>query len=46
LQGKYAEAELLSTRALDIREKALGRDHPSTAVSLIKLAKLFEAQVR
>ncbi|CAN0561760.1 unnamed protein product, partial [Laminaria digitata] len=43
-QGKYAEAEALYTRALDITEKALGPEHPSTAVSLSFLAKLFEAQ--
>ncbi|CAN0559548.1 unnamed protein product, partial [Laminaria digitata] len=45
-QGKYAGAEALYTRALDIREKTLGRDHPSTAVSLSFLAELFQAQVR
>ncbi|CAM9312907.1 unnamed protein product, partial [Laminaria digitata] len=46
LQGKHAEAEPLYTRALAIREKALGPEHPSTAVWLSKLAELFEAQVR
>ncbi|CAN0487535.1 unnamed protein product, partial [Laminaria digitata] len=44
MQGKYAGAEALYTRALDIREKALGPEHPSTAVSLSKFAELFEAQ--
>ncbi|CAN0562837.1 unnamed protein product, partial [Laminaria digitata] len=44
--GKYAEAEPLYTRALDITEKALGPEHPSTGVSLSNLAELFEAQVR
>jgi hypothetical protein len=27
-QGRYADAEPLSQRALAIQEKALGRDHP------------------
>ena len=40
-QGKYEEAEPLYRRALDIREKALGKDHPSTAISLNNLAALY-----
>ncbi|CAN0569344.1 unnamed protein product, partial [Laminaria digitata] len=43
-QGKYAEAEALYTRALDITGKALGPEHPLTTVSLSKFAELFEAQ--
>ncbi len=42
--GRYAEAEPLYKRALDIREKALGKDHPSTATSLNNLAALYKAQ--
>ncbi len=33
-QGRYAEAEPLYQRSLAIREKTLGRDHPSVAASL------------
>ena len=29
-QGKYAQAEPLYLRALDIDEKMLGKDHPNT----------------
>ncbi len=32
--GRYAEAEPLYKRALAIREKALGPEHPSVATSL------------
>ncbi|MCK4403862.1 MAG: tetratricopeptide repeat protein, partial [candidate division Zixibacteria bacterium] len=32
-QGKYAEAEPLYKRALEIREKVLGSDHPDVAQS-------------
>lgn len=38
--GKYPEAIELATRALHIRESALGPEHPDTAVSLLKLAYL------
>ncbi|CAM9312832.1 unnamed protein product, partial [Laminaria digitata] len=43
-QGKYAEAEPLYLRAVEINEKTLGPDHSSTATLLTKLAELFEAQ--
>ncbi len=33
-QGRYAEAEPLYKRALSIREKALGLEHPDVAQSL------------
>jgi hypothetical protein len=33
-QGRYAEAEPIFARALAIREKALGPDHPDVAESL------------
>jgi tetratricopeptide (TPR) repeat protein len=42
----FAEAEPLYRRALDIREKALGRDHPDVAVSLNNLAELYQSQGR
>ena len=40
-QGRYAEAEPLYKRALAIREKALGPDHPDVATSLNNLAVLY-----
>ncbi len=43
-QGKHAEAEPFYKRALAIREKALGPDHPGVATDLNNLAGLFEAQ--
>ena len=39
-QGKYADAEGLYKRALAIREKALGADHPDVASTLDNLAIL------
>src|SRR5215831_2077948 len=44
VQGKYAEAEPLYKRALGIREKTLGPDHPDVASSLNSLAALYRAQ--
>jgi len=44
--GKYWEAEKAVARALAIREKALGRDHPSVATTLNNLAALYDAQGR
>ena len=43
-QGRYAEAEPLYQRALAIREKALGPDHPDVGTSLNNLAALYFAQ--
>ena len=40
-QGKYAQAEPLYQRALAIREKALGPEHPDTATSLENYALLL-----
>jgi len=34
IQGQYAKAEPLHKRALAIREKALGPNHPDVATSL------------
>ncbi|MCS6880196.1 MAG: tetratricopeptide repeat protein [Oscillochloridaceae bacterium] len=42
--GNYAAARPLYERALAIRERALGPDHPDTAQSLHNLAELFRVQ--
>ncbi|CAB0038331.1 unnamed protein product [Trichogramma brassicae] len=42
--GKYKEAEPLCKRALEIREKVLGRDHPDVAKQLNNLALLCQNQ--
>jgi CHAT domain-containing protein len=39
--GEYAKAEPLYQRALKIREKALGPDHPDTATALNNLAYFY-----
>ena len=46
VQGRYADAESLHKRALAIREKALGPEHPRVASSLNNLAVLYDAQGR
>lgn len=43
-QDNYAAAEPLYQRALKIRERALGPDHPDTATSLNNLAELYRAE--
>jgi len=43
-QGKYAEAEAMHRKGLDLREKALGRDHPSTLSSMNSLANVLRSQ--
>jgi tetratricopeptide (TPR) repeat protein len=43
-RAQYKEAEPLYKRALDIREKVLGPDHPDTARSLNNLASLYSSQ--
>ena len=43
-QRKYAKAEPLYKRALAIREKALGKDHPDVVYSLNDLGELFRTQ--
>jgi CHAT domain-containing protein/Flp pilus assembly protein TadD len=40
-QGKYGEATPLAEKALAIREKELGPDHPDVAESLNSLAELY-----
>src|SRR5687767_2310669 len=42
-QGKAAEAVPLAERALVLRRKALGEEHPDTATSLNNLAFLYKA---
>ncbi|MFQ5695897.1 MAG: tetratricopeptide repeat protein, partial [Terriglobia bacterium] len=43
-QGRYAEAEPLSKRAIAIDEQVLGPDHPDLAKALNTLAALYYAQ--
>ncbi len=45
-RARYPEAEPLYQRALAIREKASGPDHPQTAASLNNLAQLYSDQGR
>jgi tetratricopeptide (TPR) repeat protein len=45
-QGRYGEAEPLYRQALEIRQSALGEDHPSYGTSLHNLAGLYESQER
>jgi CHAT domain-containing protein/Tfp pilus assembly protein PilF len=42
-QGRFTDAIPLAQRALAMREKALGPEHPDTAKSLNNLAALYEA---
>jgi tetratricopeptide (TPR) repeat protein len=42
--ARYAAARRLDERALAVREKVLGPEHPDTATSLNNLAALLEAQ--
>lgn len=46
VQGKYAEAELLYELETEIREKALGPDHPIVAAILSNRAGLLKSHVR
>src|SRR4029077_19750932 len=43
-RAEFGEAEPLYLRALAIREKALGSEHPDVASSLICLAALYDNQ--
>ena len=45
-QGRYDDAESLYEKALAIREKTLGGNHPFVAVSLDNLANLYYQQGR
>ncbi len=40
----YSEAETMFRRALEIKEKSLGKDHPDVAMSLNNLAGLYHTQ--
>src|SRR6516165_4197930 len=44
--GHFSEALQIAQRALTIRERALGPDHPAVAVSLNNLALVYAAQGR
>ena len=46
INARYKGAEALLHRALAIREKVLGREHPHIATSLNNLASLYHAQGR
>jgi len=46
IRARYAEAEPLHRRALEIREAALGPNHPDTATSLNNLGVLLRVQGR
>src|SRR5438445_648492 len=43
-QGNYPQATIIFSRALAIREKTLGPNHPDVAVSLNNLAALYRTQ--
>jgi len=43
-QGRYSDATGIAEEVLQLREKALGQDHPDVATSLNNLAALYEAQ--
>ncbi|KAK0639874.1 hypothetical protein B0T16DRAFT_383637 [Cercophora newfieldiana] len=42
--GKYAEAEQMHRQALQLYEKVLGKEHPSTLASMNNLALVFDNQ--
>ncbi len=43
-QGKYADAEKVAQRALNVAEKTFPTNHPTVAIALNNLAFLYEAQ--
>lgn len=45
-QARYAEAEPFYERAVELSERALGGEHPTTATMLNNLAGLYESQGR
>ncbi|NES21187.1 MAG: CHAT domain-containing protein [Symploca sp. SIO3E6] len=45
-EGKYSEAIPLAEKALAIRQRILGQEHPDVATSLNNLAALYESQGR
>ena len=46
LQGRYDEAEPLYKKAVQLKEKILGKEHPDTLVSIGNLALLYRSQGR
>jgi tetratricopeptide (TPR) repeat protein len=44
LLGKYQEAENMHRQALELREKALGKEHPDTLMSMNNLAAVLRQQ--
>ncbi|KAJ5884884.1 hypothetical protein N7495_009394 [Penicillium taxi] len=44
LQGAYKEAEAMHRRALEAREKVLGREHPHTLTSVNNLGLVLDSQ--
>ncbi|CAG8196671.1 unnamed protein product, partial [Penicillium olsonii] len=44
LRGTYEEAEKMHRRALEAREKVLGREHPSTLTSVNNLGSVLDGQ--
>ena len=42
-QGRYQEAISIARRVAQIKEKALGQDHPDVATSLNNLALLYDS---
>jgi hypothetical protein len=43
-QGKYEEAETMHRQTLALREKVLGKEHPSTLASMDNLALMLNRQ--
>jgi hypothetical protein len=44
LLGKYREAGLMHQQTLDLKQKALGEEHPSTLDSMNNLANVLRQQ--
>lgn len=42
-QGKYEADEKMHWRALELKEKVLGREHPSTLTSMNNLAAVLDS---
>ncbi|WP_292761209.1 tetratricopeptide repeat protein, partial [Nostoc sp. NOS(2021)] len=45
-QGRYSEAEPLYKKALELRQRLLGEEHPDVASSYNNLAGLYHSQGR
>jgi len=43
-RGKYDEAEMMHRQALELKERVLGKEHPSTLTSVYCLAYLLHGQ--